>query len=104
LAIEATHDLRGLRQLLNQELDIASRVSEVKRKIEALSHERRLQRLEEETAKAKQSGQTKLTRNLSVPAAVSSVGQLDELIQQLQALRAELAIYSEIEVTMRIED
>lgn len=104
LLIDASQDLAGLRKLLSQEYVIASRLSEMKRQIEQLGRDRQLQRLEEEKAKAKKTGQTKLTRSLSIPAAMTSTGQLESLIQQLQSLRNELALYSDIEVTIKIED
>ena len=64
----------------------------------------RRQRLEEEKAKAKQAGQTKLTRTINIPTAITEASQVDTLIQELQALKHELALYSEIEVHILIQD
>jgi len=104
LVIQGTPDLQGLKQLLGQEHVIASRVSELKKHIEQLGRQRRLQRLKDEKAQVEQTGQTKGSRSLSIPAAVTSSGQLESLIQQLQKLKEELAMYREIEVTIRIEN
>jgi len=104
LVIQASEDLRGLKQLLSQEYVIGSKVSALKKQIEQLGHQRRLQRLEEEKAKAKKAGQTKLQRSVRVPSSITSTPQLDSLIQQLQALKTELALYTDIEVTIKIED
>lgn len=103
LVIQGTPDLRGLKQLLGQEYVIGSRVSELKKHIEQLGRERRLQRLKDEKAQAEQTGQTKGSRSLSIPAAVTSAGQLESLIQQLQKIKDELAVYSEIEITIKLE-
>ena len=103
LGTEAMHDLDGLKKLLAQEFVIQSRYGELKKQIEKLGQERQLERLEEERAKLKQTGQTKLTRDLRVPATVTNATELDALIQELQNLRSELAIYSDIELTLRIQ-
>jgi hypothetical protein len=59
--------------------------------------------LAEETAKVKKTGQTKLTRSLTVPAALTTAAQLEDLIRRLQEVKAELALYSDIEVTIKLE-
>jgi hypothetical protein len=102
LIIEAATDLSGLKQLLSQEYVISSRVGELKKRIEQLGRQRKLQRLEEEKAKAKRSGQTKITRTITVPAAITTSAQLEDLLQQLQALKDELAVYGDIDVTIKI--
>ncbi len=102
LVLEAPPDLPGLKRVLGQEYVIASRLSELKKQVEQLGRQRQRQRLEEEKAKAKKAGQTKLARSLSIPAAVTTTAQLDSLIEQLQTLKTELALYSDIEITIRI--
>ena len=101
---EASKDLSGIETLLNREYEISTRSSELKSHIEELGQERRLERLEEEKQKAKQSGKTKLVRNMSFPSTMTSASQLEQLIRQLQELKSELAVYSEIEVNLSIED
>jgi hypothetical protein len=96
--------LRGLKTLLNQELVIHDRVSELKARIARQGQERRRQRLEDEKAKAKQEGKAKISRFLDIPRSITDASQLDALIQALQALRHELALYSEIEVQLRVQD
>jgi hypothetical protein len=97
-------DLQGLKQLINQELVIRDRVSELKNRITRQGKERRRQRLEEEKAKAKQAGKTKISRAVAIPTSITEASQLDALIQELQALRYELELYSEIEINMTIQD
>jgi hypothetical protein len=86
---------------VRQEFVIASRLTEKRRAIEELGRQRVLQKLEEERARARASGK-KLTRTLEVPTALVSPQQVEELIRQLQALRQELSLYDDIEVTIRI--
>ncbi|MCL6557619.1 MAG: BREX system P-loop protein BrxC [Firmicutes bacterium] len=104
LIIEASDDLQGLKQLISQEFVIHSRLRELKERIVRQGHQRRLRRIEEEKEKAKQEGKTKITRSVRLPSIVTSADQLDALIRQLQELKNELALYKEIEVTIKIED
>ncbi len=101
---EATQNLSGIEMLLNRDYEISNHSSELKKHIAQLGQERRLERLEEEKLKAKQAGQTKLARNLLFPSIVTSAEQLTEIIRQLQELKSELAVYSEIEVNITIKD
>ena len=82
---------------------IQSRVSQLKRKIEQLGHDRKIARLEEEKQRALREGRVKITRTMRLPSSLKSAGVLDKLIQDLQALKAELSVYSEIDVTIEIE-
>ena len=77
-----------------------------------LKQEARLKKREEKARKkadkvarkeAKKAGQTKLSRSVNIPATISIAADLEELIRSLQALKAELAVYSDIEVTIKIE-
>jgi hypothetical protein len=104
LTLRVSPDLQGLKQLINQELVIRDRVSELKNRITRQGKERRRQRLEEEKAKAKQAGKTKISRAVAIPTSITEASQLDALIQELQALRYELELYSEIEINMTIQD
>lgn len=104
LSIDATDDLAGLKKRLSQDFVIGSKVSELKKSIEQRGAARRLERLEQEKEKAKQAGKTTLKRTVNVPAKVTEAGQLDGLISQLNTLREELSVYSDIEVTIRFEE
>lgn len=104
LTVRVPHDLPGLKTLINQEFDIHNRVSELKDRIDHQGQERRRQRLEAERAKAKQAGTSKLSRSLTIPTSITEASQLDTLIRELQALQHELALYSEIEVHITMQD
>ncbi|MBX3380229.1 MAG: BREX system P-loop protein BrxC [Phycisphaeraceae bacterium] len=103
LSTETTSDLGGFKTLLNQDFMITTKCGELKRRIETLGRKRKLDRFEEEKAKAKKAGQTKLTRTVSVPSAVRSVADLDGVITQLNGIKDELALYSEIDVTIQVK-
>jgi hypothetical protein len=104
LTLSATPDLQGLQTLLNQEHGIRDRVHELKNRIVRQGQERRRQRLEDEKSQAKHEGRTKLSRAVAIPTSITDASQLDVLIQMLQALRYELALYSEIEVRIHLQD
>ena len=104
LACEVAQDLNALRTLLNQELAIQLKAAALQAEIKKLADERQRQRLEEEREKAKKEGRKTLTRTITVPASLNNTESLEDLIRQLQELRSELALYSEIEVTVQIED
>lgn len=104
LEIEVTKDLAGLKQLLGQEYTIQSRVGSIRKKIEEVGHERQLARLKEEKEQAAREGRSRITRSLNIPTRVTNSSQLDTLIQQLQTLKTELALYNDIEVTIKLKD
>jgi len=104
ITLEATEDLAGIKKLLNQSFVIRSQVDAIRDGIIKTARERQLARLEEERKKAQKSGKTRLTRSVSIPASINSAAGLEELIRSLQALKAEMAVYSDIEVTIKIEN
>jgi vacuolar-type H+-ATPase subunit I/STV1 len=104
LALSVSHDLDGLKRLINQKFEIQSLVSDLKQRIASIGEQRQRQRLEEEKAKAEQAGRTKLSRALTVPTRITGVQQLETLIRDLQALQNELALYSEIEISIELKD
>ena len=57
------------------------------------------QRMEEERAKTGEKGPAKLTKSIAVPVKMTSAADIDALIQQLHEIKAQLALYAEIEVT-----
>jgi hypothetical protein len=104
LQMEASQDLSGLKQLINQDFVILSRTSEFQNKIVQKGRERRRQRLENERQQKKDGGKTRISCTFIIPSAVNSVAQLNELIQRLDNLKNELAEDQDIEVIIHIED
>jgi len=103
ITVESTDDLAGIKTLLNQSFVARSQVDAIRDGVVKTARERQLARLEEERKEAKKAGQTRLSRSINVPATIKNAADLEELIRSLQALKAELAVYSDIEVTIKIE-
>ena len=100
LVLEATQDLAGLKKLLARDYDINSTLEELKRSIQRQGQERLRQRIEEERAKSGEKGAAKLTKSVVVPVKITSAADIDALIQQLHEIKAQLALYAEIEVSL----
>ena len=96
LASSAAGDLGGLRQLLNREFEIQSRVRELKRGIEQLAAERRAERLPPVILPLR------FERLVQVPPLITSATALDALILQLQELRREIVHYTEVALTIEL--
>ena len=58
--------------------------------------------MEEERAKTGDKGPAKLTKSIAVPMKMTSAADIDSLIQQLHEIKAQLGLYSEIEVTFSV--
>jgi hypothetical protein len=89
--------------LLNQDFVISSKTNQIKREIELLGRKRKLERIEAEKAKVSKGGQTKLTRSVTMPSSVKTAQDLDGIITQLQTIKEELVLYSEIDVTIQVK-
>jgi len=98
---EVTPDLKGLHQLINQEFDLYSGINDLKARIAKDGKERKLKRWEEEH---EGDGETKLSKTIPVPAKLSTLLQVDELIKCFKNLKEESALYQEIEVSIKIQD
>jgi len=101
---EASADLYGLKELINQEFVIHSRVREMKDSIVKEGRERQRKRLEEQKEIVVIEGKRKIQTDFKFPRALNSPDDLDTLIKRLQDLKTQIALYSEIEVTLNIED
>jgi hypothetical protein len=102
LALDATQDLSGLKKLLARDYDINSTLEELKRSIQRQGQERLRKRVEEERAKSGEKGPSKLTRKVAVPAKITTAADIDAVIQQLHEIKAQVGLYSEIEVTFSV--
>ncbi len=104
LLLDASSDLNGFKQLLSRDYDITNALGELKDSIRRQGQERRLQRIEEERAKAAEKGAVKLKRSVALPSSLTTAAQLDELIRQLQELKQQMAPGAEIELNFTIQD
>jgi len=98
LALTASQDLAGLQRLISHEFDLSTRLEALKQQIIREGRERQRQRLDEQKQKDVQDG--KATRTITVPAALSTTAEIDNLIRRLQALRAELSDYDDFELRL----
>ena len=101
---EASADLAGLKELLNQDFIINSHLQEMKEWIIKEGLERQHKRLVDERKIATAEGKKKIQEVFKFPRALTSTGELDQLIRQLQNLKNQFIIYNEIEITLCIED
>ena len=100
---DATSDLTGIQKLVNAQFVISEKAADLKRHIQELGTRRKRERHEEEKAKAKKGGKTKLERSVSVPGTITSTDKLTEVIRQLEEVREAAAGYGEISVTVKVE-
>ena len=102
LVLEATQDLAGLKKLLARDYDINSTLEELKRSIQRQGQERLRQRLAEERAHSGDLGPSKLVKSIPVPVTMTTAAEIEALIRQLYEIKAEMSLYTEIEVTFAV--
>ncbi len=98
LTLTVDNDLEGLEQLITHDFDIQSQLSDLKQRIITEGHERQRQRVEEQKKKEIKDGKARAIRSIKVSSCLSNTAQIEELIRQLQTLKAELAYYDEFEL------
>lgn len=99
LVLTATQDIAGLKKLLARDYDINSTLEDLKRSIQRQGQERRRLAHDEERAKTGENGPARLTKSIAVPMKMTSVADIDSLIQQLQEIKAQLGFYAEAEIS-----
>lgn len=104
LALDATHDLLGLKNLLTRDYDVNSTLDELKRSIQRQGQQRVLKRLENERSQYGDSAPVKLIKSIAVPQKMTSAEDIDALIQQLHEIKGQLALYAEMEVTFSVRN
>lgn len=104
LVSEAAEDLSGLRILVNQEYTIQSSLQDLKNRVQKIGQQRLQEKLKEEQEEAKKAGQKKITRQLKPRKQITSLGDLDELIRELQQIRGELQYAHEFELTFDFKE
>jgi L-lactate utilization protein LutB len=104
LALTASQDLTGLKKLLSRDYDINSTLEDLKRSIQRQGQERLRQRTEEKRARIGKQGSVKLSKSIAVPVKMTSAADIDTLIQQLHEIKAQLGLYTEIEVSFSLRE
>lgn len=102
LALAATPDLAGLKKLLARDYDINGTLEELKRSIQRQGRDRWRQRQEEENAGVEEPEYTRFSTSLEVPRKINSAADLDLLIRQFQAIKAQLGAHTEVEIRISL--
>jgi len=79
-------------------------VEGLKRSIQKQGQDRRRQRVEEEQALKGQKGPTKLTKSIRIPVRMTTLSDLDALIQKLQEIKTEIGLYAEVELSFDLQE
>ena len=99
LTLEASEDLAGLKKLLARDYDINSTLEDLKRSIQRQGQERQRQRVEEDHG---DNSTAKFTKLIAIPAKMTSVAEIDALIQKLHEIKSQSGRYDDIEVTISL--
>lgn len=103
LALTASADLSGLQALVNQEVDIQNQVLTLRNRIEHLGRERLQAKLKaEQDALPAQDGPKTIKRQLKARARITTLTELDAMIQHLQKLRGELKYAHSFELDVEV--
>ncbi|MBK5968366.1 MULTISPECIES: BREX system P-loop protein BrxC [Thiorhodovibrio] len=103
LASQASEDLTGLRDLINQEYSIQNEVQDIKNRIHLRGQQILQERLRAEQEQAVKDGQATICRQQALKARITSIQDLDRLIRDLQQLRGELQYAAEFELKIDLE-
>lgn len=102
LSLAATQDLVGFKRLLSRDYDISRTLDELRRSIQRQGQDRMRRRLEEERARTGKAEPSKLSKTIAIPSKVTSVADIDGLIQQLHDIRTQAGLYAEMEITIEL--
>lgn len=106
LIVEVEPDLAGLTTMLNKDYELQSQVQSLKHRIERLGQQRIKEELEAEAPPPGGAHEPKATviRPLKARRQLTSLGDLDALITQLQQLRGELKYAHAFAVNLEVQD
>ncbi len=103
LQVNATSDLDGVRQLINQQFDMSNRLSDIKKQVQLTGERIRLEREAKKHLKAI-SVCDPPPRSIRIPARIESVDDLERLIKQLSNLRDQFSTdASSISINLELE-
>lgn len=103
LLIDAAQDIGGLKKLIARDYDINSTIEDLKRSIQREGQDRLRKRIEEQRKVGGDTGPSRLSRSIAVPAKMTTAADIDALIQQLHEIKAQLSLYAEMEVTFQVD-
>ncbi len=107
LMLQVELDITGLQALVNRDYEIQNQVQQLKQRIEYLGRERVQERIKLEQQEKEQLGveEPKTTiRSFKARARITSMSDLDAMIQQLQKLKSELKYAHAFELDVQVEE
>lgn len=106
LLLQVEPDLDGLQRLVNREYEIHSQVQLLKQQIEKLGRERLLEKIkaEQEQPAGIQEPSKPISRSFKARSRITSLQDLDSMIQELQKLKIELRYAHAFELDVRVEN
>ena len=106
LLLQAEPDLDGLQRLVNREYEIHSQVQLLKQQVEKLGRERLIEKIkaEQEQPAGIQEPSKPISRSFKARSRITSLQDLDSMIQELQKLKIELRFAHSFELDVRVEN
>ncbi|TCU21806.1 hypothetical protein EV130_110150 [Rhizobium azibense] len=103
LEITVGNDLAGLKKLVARDYDINSTIDDWRRSIQRQGQERIMQRIAEQQKGMEEEGPQKLSEAVALPRRVTTLAELNALIQRLSELRGQFSSYQDVELSLIIE-
>ena len=97
-------DIEGLKALLRQEYDFNCRLQDIKANVVKTVRKRQQEKVVEEQKIDYQEGRTVLTRKMMIKPAITSMTELNQLINELKRLQGELQQAHEFELNLSFDD
>ena len=97
-------DIEGLKALLRQEYDFNCRLQDIKANVVKTVRKRQQEKVVEEQKIDYQEGRTVLTRKITLKPAITSMTELNQLINELKRLQGELQQAHEFELNLSFDD
>ena len=100
--LDVSSDIQGLRHLLSRDYEINTLVEDLKRQIANKAAERRRQTFEDSQTSEEKTKTFK--KSIPVSAKITTAAQIDRLIGSLQEIKIQMALYSDVEIEITLED
>ncbi len=107
LILQVQQDIAGLQALVNRDYEIHSQVQQLKQRIERLGRERLQERIKSEQQEKEREGVQEaktISRSFKARARITSLSDLDAMIQALQKLKSELKYAHAFELDVQVEE
>ena len=101
--LDVPDDIQGLRRLLSRDYEINNLSEDLERQIERTAAEKRQLRIADQIAAAGSEPIKTFKKSIPVAAKMTNIAQLDALISELQNIKNQMNLYSEIEIDFNLE-